>query len=91
MVLLAGALAAAALLMLLSACVNTGSLLLSRGIARRAELTIKVALGADRSRLMRQILIESVLLAGAVFVNDALAQRSVRINPIAVLRDRRRR
>jgi putative ABC transport system permease protein len=62
---LAGALAGAALLMLLSACVNTGSLLLSRGIARRAELTIKVALGADRARLIRQILLESVLLSAA--------------------------
>ena len=54
-------------LLLLSACVNAGSLLLSRGIARRAELTIRTALGADRRRLVRQIVLESVLLvlAGA--------------------------
>ena len=63
--LLAGAIVGAALLMLLSACVNTGSLLLSRGIARRTELTIKVALGADRARLIRQILLESLLLSAA--------------------------
>jgi putative ABC transport system permease protein len=65
---LAAALLGATALMLLSACVNAGSLLLSRGIARRAEWTIKVALGADRARLIRQILIESLLLscAGAV-------------------------
>jgi putative ABC transport system permease protein len=62
---LAAALLGATALMLLSACVNAGSLLLSRGIARRTELTIKVALGADRTRLVRQILLESVLLSGA--------------------------
>ncbi len=50
-------------LLLLSACVNAGSLLLSRGLARRTELTIKTALGADRGRLVRAFLIESVLLA----------------------------
>src|SRR5262249_45129441 len=62
---LAAALVGATLLMLLSACVNTGSLLLSRGMARRTELTIKIALGADRGRLVRQRLAESVPLAGA--------------------------
>src|SRR5262245_37222051 len=62
---LSAALVGATLLMLLSDCVNTGSLLLSRGLARRTELTIKTALGADRARLMRQILIESVALSGA--------------------------
>jgi predicted permease len=60
-------------LLLVSACVNAGSLLLSRGIARRGELTIRTALGADRRRLMRQIVIESVILvvsgaAGGVLV-----------------------
>ena len=63
--LLAAALMGATLLMLVSACVNTGSLLLSRGMARRTELTIKLALGADRGRLIRQLLLESVLLSGA--------------------------
>lgn len=52
-------------LLLLSACVNAGSLLLSRGIARRTELTIRTALGADRVRLVRALLFESVLLATA--------------------------
>jgi putative ABC transport system permease protein len=61
---LAAALIGATLLMLLSACVNTGSLLLSRGIARRTELTIKIALGAYRGRLVRQLLLESVMLCG---------------------------
>lgn len=70
---LAAALLAATALLLLSACVNTGSLLLSRGIARRTELTIKIALGANRARLIRQILIESVLLSGAGAIAGAIA------------------
>ena len=49
-------------LLLVSACVNAGSLLLSRGLARRTELTIRTALGAERARLVRQILIESLIL-----------------------------
>ncbi|PYR92692.1 MAG: hypothetical protein DMF84_12190 [Acidobacteria bacterium] len=61
--LLAAVLLGATCLLLLSACVNAGSLLLSRGIARRPELTIRMALGADRARLMRQLLVESLILA----------------------------
>jgi putative ABC transport system permease protein len=61
--LLGAILLGATALLLLSACVNAGSLLLSRGLARRTELTIKTALGADRGRLVRAFLIESVLLA----------------------------
>jgi predicted permease len=61
--LLAAVLLGATCLLLLSACVNAGSLLLSRGIARRTELTIKMALGAGRARLMRELIIESVILA----------------------------
>ena len=61
--LLAAVLLGATCLLLLSACVNAGSLLLSRGIARRTEFTIKTALGADRAMLMRQLLIEALILA----------------------------
>src|SRR5260221_4871540 len=57
------ALLGATALLLISACVNAGSLLLSRGIARRTELTIKTALGADRARLVRQVMLEGVLMA----------------------------
>jgi hypothetical protein len=43
--------------------VHAGSLLLSRGMARRTELAIKIALGADRPRLVREAVLEGVLLA----------------------------
>ncbi len=79
------------LLVLTIACVNIASLQLARASARRKEVAVRAAIGAGRGRVLRQFVVENLLLASAGFIVGLLVARAavssmVQLLPYAIPR-----
>ena len=93
-----GLLMALSAIVLVIACLNIANMLLARGMARRKEMAIRLAVGGRRGRLVRQLLTEGLLLAGAgaagglliaFWSTRALVQSFQAVLPLAVQFDPR--
>ena len=70
------ALLGAVIFMLMIVCANVVNMLLARGTVRQGEIALRAALGASRSRLVRQLVVETVLLAAAAGTGGLILARS---------------